>query len=107
MELKKEIGFRLKEIRQTLNFTQDQLAKELNTSQANVAGFENESTAISDKFKDILYKKFHVNINYLVTGEGPKFIENNKKYLIKIPVFVDGFNIYHCNLNKIYLLVIT
>ena len=65
----KEIGLRIKTVRQKKRITQKQLADELNVSQTAVALWENGQRGISLELIDELAKLLRVSAGYLLFGE--------------------------------------
>ena len=70
----KEIGFRLQLVRKKLNLLQKDFAKTLDISNASLS--EMEAGNAKPRFELIynITKKFKVNINYLLHGEGEIFL---------------------------------
>lgn len=59
----------LKELRESHNLTQDQLAKHLDVSRSTIAGYESRNRQPDyDKLVSIS-RYFHVSVDYLLTGE--------------------------------------
>lgn len=70
----KEIGLRLQEVRKKLNLLQKDFAKTLDISNASLS--EMEAGNAKPRF-ELLYnitKKYNVNVNYLLHGEGEIFM---------------------------------
>jgi DNA-binding XRE family transcriptional regulator len=72
----KEIGFRLQLVRKKLNLLQKDFAKTLDISNASLS--EMEAGNAKPRFELIynITKKFKVNINYLLHGEGEVFMSD-------------------------------
>ena len=72
----KEIGFRLQLVRKKLNLLQKDFAKTLDISNASLS--EMEAGNAKPRFELIynITKKFKVNINYLLHGEGEIFMSD-------------------------------
>lgn len=68
---KKEIGKRLREIRNNHNLTQEQVANILNTSQSNISSYESGKTLILTAFIYNFAKHFNISLDYL-TGRSNK-----------------------------------
>lgn len=73
----KEINKRVKQIRQTLNIKQKDMAKILLIRQSSLSDIENGRVNVTERVMSALCKEFGVNINWLKTGEGDIFLENN------------------------------
>ena len=70
-----EIGERIEKVRTHLGLNQVLFAKRLGTSQGVISNYEKGARAPSIKFLKTLREVFQVNINWLLTGEGPMFLE--------------------------------
>jgi len=72
----KEIGFRLQAVRKKLNLLQKDFAKTLDISNASLS--EMEAGNAKPRFELIynITKKFKININYLLHGEGEIFMSD-------------------------------
>lgn len=66
---------RIKELRKSLNLTQQEFANRLNTSRNNIAGYEAGNREPSNAAINNICREFNVNENWLRTGEGDPFIE--------------------------------
>ena len=66
---------RLKELRKTLKFTQQEFADSLKMSRSNIGSIESGIINITDRNIDIICEKYHVNKDWLLTGEGEMFVE--------------------------------
>lgn len=78
----------LKNIRLSLELSQDEMAKTLDMHQVQYGTYERGKSKPSADVLEKLVLKHNVNINYLLTGEGPMFItpELSKNILqFKIP----------------------
>lgn len=73
----KEIGNRLKHLRQKNKLTQKELAKILNTTQSNISSYESGKTLILTAFLYNYAKYFNVSIDYLVGRNNTKMMINN------------------------------
>lgn len=75
---KKEIGRRIREIRQMNNLTQKQLAEILNTSQSTVSAYESGKTLIITAFLFELCKRLDVSMDYIATKSNIMKLFNDK-----------------------------
>ncbi|MGE5342692.1 MAG: helix-turn-helix domain-containing protein [Candidatus Omnitrophota bacterium] len=66
-------GARLKLIRQNLKMNQDQFSKELNFANTAISGFENGKYGPGFDFFYNIVKRFNVNLNFLLFGEGTMY----------------------------------
>ena len=73
-----EVGSRLKEIRQRLKMTQEQLGKKLGVNASAVAKYENGITFPNVKMLNILASQYNVSMDYLVCGRGTLFYEDKE-----------------------------
>jgi len=69
------IASRIRGIREALNLTQKQLAERLNISGPTISDFENGKHPPNFEFIYNIYLEFHVNLYYLLYGEGEMFEE--------------------------------
>ena len=79
-EYMENISTRLKKIRQVLKLSQEQLAKNLNISKQAISNMENAKSLPSIPVLYKLLVDFHVNINYLLSGDGSAFMEDEKSF---------------------------
>lgn len=66
----KEIGERLRLIRNEYRYTQNDFADKLNIKQNTLSQYENGMREISTEVKRALHEVFHINFNWLMTGQG-------------------------------------
>jgi transcriptional regulator with XRE-family HTH domain len=66
---------RLKKIREALNFNQREFSSQLDISEASYSEFENGKHKPRYGFLYKIAKEFHVNLYYLLFGEGEMFID--------------------------------
>lgn len=66
---------RLKEIRFTLGYNQEKMACLVGIDVRRLRNYEYETKNLPNDFLVSLYNVFHININWLLTGNGPMFIE--------------------------------
>lgn len=69
---------RIKELRKSLNLTQQKLADELGVSRSNIASYESGDNKISQAVITLICIKFNVNENWLRTGEGEMFVQKSE-----------------------------
>lgn len=74
--IKKDVGARFCEFRKTIRKTQTQLSEELGIYQSTIASFEIGKTFPSFKYLHYFHEKYGLNINWLITGRGDKFIND-------------------------------
>lgn len=68
------IDINLREVRSKLGLSQGAMAKDLGIAQAQYNTYERGTRKPSADILEKLVKQFNININYLLTGEGPMFI---------------------------------
>lgn len=71
-------GTRLKEIRKEKNLTQKQLAAILATSSGYISEIESGKKMPGGEFFLMLKRKLNININWLLTGEGDPYNDENQ-----------------------------
>jgi transcriptional regulator with XRE-family HTH domain len=77
--LKKEIGRRFKVFRKFIKKSQYELAKGLNVLQAAIANIEIGNIFPGIPGQNYLNIQYHLNLNWLLTGEGEMIISPEKK----------------------------
>lgn len=79
-ELKKKIGERFKKFRKAISKPQHLLAKELDVFQSTITNFELGKTYPSIGYLFHFHTKYGLNIHWLLTGQGYKFIHDLPKF---------------------------
>ncbi len=74
MNERSEVGERIKMLRKSLGFHQEDFAAKLQTTITTLSQYENGRTKPGFKFLFYLTTIFNVNLNYVVRGEGEPFI---------------------------------
>lgn len=64
---------RIKQLRKHVNLTQDEFAKKINISRANLGSIETGRTGITDRVIADICREFNVNEEWLRTGDGEIF----------------------------------
>ena len=77
------IGQRLREVRVFLNLTQKDLAKILRVDQKTISHWERNRNEPNLEALRTFCSEFKVNLNWLLTGEGPMFVGGSKVADIK------------------------
>jgi transcriptional regulator with XRE-family HTH domain len=67
----------LKEIRKTLKMTQDEFSAQFGVSKATYVRYELGEMMPKAQFLSLLAKKFHINLNWLLTGKGERSLDGN------------------------------
>lgn len=77
---RRDIALRVKEVRETLGVTRDELAAELSISSSHLANIENCNRDMTLDLLVILKSKYNVSADYIIFGIGGMFInvENQK-----------------------------
>jgi transcriptional regulator with XRE-family HTH domain len=78
-KLRKGIGLRLKEIRKALSFTQEVMARNLETGRPNYTRIEIGDTFLNYIFLHKLAMEFNVSMDWLICGRGPMFIHRREE----------------------------
>jgi transcriptional regulator with XRE-family HTH domain len=78
--LRKEIGRRLKVVRQSLDMPQKALAYKLDTTQSNIANIERGAIFPNNFMLFTLASEYRVNITWLINGTGSMFVIDMKVY---------------------------
>ncbi len=78
MKRSKLIEDRLKAIRKKSKLNQRNFAKKLSTSYGTLQTYEQGKVKVPHPFLEILIKIFKININWLLTGQGEMFINDNE-----------------------------
>ena len=71
---------RIKELRKMLNITQKEFATKIGLKPSTLSDIEHNNCGISERVIIAICAKFHVNENWLRTGKGNVFIEEDKKF---------------------------
>ena len=77
-ELRKAIGLRLKEIRKALRFTQEVMARILETGRPNYTRIEIGDTFLNHVILHKLAAEFNVSMDWLICGRGSMFIQKRE-----------------------------
>ena len=70
-----EMAERVKAIRKALGLTQEEFAKEIGVSRANIGNIEYGRVALTDRNISVICRTFNVNENFLRNGSNPIFLE--------------------------------
>jgi transcriptional regulator with XRE-family HTH domain len=73
------IGKRIRQVRKNLGLKQDKFANQLGCGRSNISQIENGLFYPTAKSLIVLKSKFNVNLDWLFSGEGSMFIEENEK----------------------------
>ena len=88
MELRMTIGKRIKELRLNLGITSALLADRLAIPVRTIGSYERDEAQPGTKFLNALIEFYHVNINWLLTGNGAMFVsqkmETDISYIVKL-----------------------
>lgn len=75
---------RIREIRKTLNLTQEQFSSKLGVKRSAISQIEKGFNQISDQMVKSICLAYNVNEDWLRTGEGNMFIETKDSFLDSI-----------------------
>ncbi len=85
LQLRKEIGLRMRKIRKTLGYTQVKMVSFFDIGRANYSRIEKGEIFPSPTILNTLCRKFHVSLDWLIANEGQMFIlEKQKQDALKI-----------------------
>lgn len=74
-EKNKEIGSRLKKIREEKKITQSDFASSLRISRSHLAGLETGAKNFTNRILDDLYNFYAINKDWLLDGSGDKYVD--------------------------------
>lgn len=96
-ELTQNIAERIKQIREKLGYSQREFAKLLGIESGSYVGYEYGRRRPPFILLDAISKQFNVNLNWLISGEGPMFlneqnvIQIQEDELIQLPYHKDSY----------------
>ncbi|MFW9872548.1 MAG: helix-turn-helix domain-containing protein [Candidatus Thorarchaeota archaeon] len=76
---KKEIGNRIKYLREFLHLSQDQFAKKVGTHKQTISKYERGEQFPKVNMLNPWVDIFNVNLNWLLTGQGEMFLEKKQE----------------------------
>jgi len=88
------IGQRIKEVRESLNLSQEQFAHSLEVEQGHISGIENQSRNPSKPLLKLICMTYHTNDIWLKTGQGEMFIppeQTIKEAIEKTSPYISGW----------------
>lgn len=71
-------GKRLKELKKKLDLTAGDLSELLDIPARTIGGYERDEAPPNQKFLNALFEKLHVNVNWFITGQGSKFLNETQ-----------------------------
>ncbi|MDD2649819.1 MAG: helix-turn-helix transcriptional regulator [Candidatus Cloacimonetes bacterium] len=74
------LGDRLRQVRKRLKLTQSELSDKISVSQGTYNRYENNVIEPNMQFLHIFCHDYNVNLNWLITGQGEIFLDNNQDY---------------------------
>ena len=82
---------RIKNIRELLGLKQTEFAKKLDVPNSTIHKYENGVVEPSSKFLSKIAKKFNINMNWLLTGEGQMFLNDSSSddNIVNIPFYTE------------------
>ena len=91
--LRKEIGLRFKEFRQAIKKTRHELVDELKICQSTISSIETGKCFPGITIQSYLYRQYHLNINWLLTGSGEMIIspeeDSKTAYISQLFSYID------------------
>lgn len=82
---------RIRELRKTLNLSQKEFADKIGLKQNAISHVEKDGSTVTEQNIKTICSQFSVNENWLRTGDGKMFLENEKKQREFFDVF-DGLS---------------
>ena len=79
-----EINHRVRELRKALNMTQANFSKVIALSSGYLAGIETEKRKVNNRLIKLICSSFKVNEQWLRSGEGEMFSDNEGEQFIKL-----------------------
>jgi len=79
-------GERLKKCRKLLKLTQDELGKKIKSSHSFICSVEKNKFSMGAEFLYELNRQLNVNINWLLAGDGPMFLNVERPVTATIPL---------------------
>ncbi len=98
----KEVGARLKFVRDTLGLTLTALSDKVDVAYGYISDFERGRRYPSTKFMMSMVRNFNVNFNYIFAGDGTAFISP-----VDESDLLDGFGIYKTEIIQMLLYMCT
>ncbi|MDQ1355558.1 MAG: Helix-turn-helix protein [Acidobacteriota bacterium] len=74
-----DMGKRLKNIRNTLDYTLDRVYKETGISRSYISEFERGRKLVTSKYLKFLIDSHNVNLNFIFSGKGEMFISHQER----------------------------
>ena len=87
VKLLQTIGNRLKEIRESLGLSQEELGIKIGLTKSGVSGVEKNKSFMSKEVLSKLLLDLHVNLNWLLVGIGPIFLNGSQENDSKVKNF--------------------
>ena len=78
------INMRIKELRKVLKMTQVSFSQVISLSSGYLAGIETEKRKVNDRLIKLVCSSFNANEQWLRTGEGPMFSDNDNLEIIRL-----------------------
>jgi transcriptional regulator with XRE-family HTH domain len=87
--MKKDIGLRIKELREYSKLTQSEFAEKISAKQANLSHIENLGSKISIEIIERIISNFNINSEWLLTGKGEMLKSEERPEQRKLIPFYD------------------
>jgi transcriptional regulator with XRE-family HTH domain len=103
LQLRKDIGMRMRKIRKTLGFTQAHMVSFFDIGRANYSRIEKGEIFPTATTLNTLLREFNVSLNWLISNEGEMFLEKKKPGLKSrsFGKYIDEINDLLLHLEKI------
>lgn len=82
---------RIRELRKTLNLSQKEFANKIGLKQNAISYLEKDGSTVTEQNIKTICSQFSVNENWIRTGDGKMFLENEKKQREFFDIF-DGLS---------------
>lgn len=83
-QLRKEIGARMRKVRKTLRYTQDQMVSYFAIGRANYSRIEKGEIFPVATILNTMRKKFNVSLDWLISNEGEMFLGEKKEGIVEV-----------------------
>ena len=103
LQLRKEIGMRMRKIRKTLGFTQAHMVSFFDIGRANYSRIEKGEIFPTATTLNTLLREFNVSLNWLISNEGEMFLEKREQGITNraFGKYIDEINDLLLHLEKI------